>query len=135
MSGAVAIAPPAVCLSVIIPVFNERNTLEEILRRVRETPIDKFPGDPHAMAVARSLPAGRGRVLAGVLGSANQVNREFDRIAWIRTTWGTSTEDGESAHVAGCASLFGVPTIGLRVVDGTPGEAAGFVLRFVEAWK
>jgi glycosyltransferase involved in cell wall biosynthesis len=41
MSDAAETAPPAVCLSVIIPVFNEKNTLLEILRRVRETPIDK----------------------------------------------------------------------------------------------
>jgi glycosyltransferase involved in cell wall biosynthesis len=35
------VAPPAVCLSVVIPVYNEIDTLDEILRRVREVAIDK----------------------------------------------------------------------------------------------
>jgi adenosylhomocysteine nucleosidase len=72
-------------------------------------------------------------VLPGVLGSANQVNHETDRIAWIRQQWGTSTEDGESAHVAGCALLLGVPALGLRVVEAAPGDAAALVARFLEA--
>ncbi len=33
--------PAQVCLSVVIPVFNEKDTLAEILRRVRATPIAK----------------------------------------------------------------------------------------------
>ena len=33
--------PPGFRLSVVMPVFNERSTLEEILRRVREEPIPK----------------------------------------------------------------------------------------------
>src|SRR5262245_50895870 len=34
-------APPSVCLSVVIPAYNERDTIEEVLRRVRAAPIDK----------------------------------------------------------------------------------------------
>jgi glycosyltransferase involved in cell wall biosynthesis len=33
--------PASVCLSVVIPVYNERNTLAEIIRRVRAVPIAK----------------------------------------------------------------------------------------------
>lgn len=101
----------------------------------RETYTDNFPADASASAIALKLPPVRGRVVAGVLGSSNQVNREVDRIAWLRTQWQTSTEDGESAHVAGCAALLGVPVVGFRVVAGTAAEAAAFALGFVEAWK
>lgn len=101
----------------------------------KETPTSFFPGDPAALAIARSLNPPHGRLVVGVLGSANQINREADRISWIRTHWQTSTEDGESAHVAGTALLFGVPVIGLRVVDGTPAQAAELALRFIKAWK
>lgn len=101
----------------------------------KETPTPFFPADPAALAVARSLTPTHGRLVVGVLGSANQVNREADRIGWIRTHWQTSTEDGESAHVAGTALLLGVPVIGLRVVDGAPAQAAEFALRFIKAWK
>jgi glycosyltransferase involved in cell wall biosynthesis len=41
VSASADAAPSTVCLSVVIPVFNEKNTLEEILRRVREVPIEK----------------------------------------------------------------------------------------------
>ena len=70
--------------------------------------------------------------MTGVLGSAHQINRETDRIAWLHREWGTSCEDGESAHVAGCALLLGVPAFGVRVIDGQPGEAAALVVQLVE---
>ena len=101
----------------------------------KESPMEYFPADPRALAVARTLIVPRGRLVVGVLGSAPQVNREADRVAQLRARWGTSTEDGESAHIAGCAQLLGVPVIGLRVVDGTEGEAAVLALQFLEAWK
>ena len=99
----------------------------------RETEEREFPADPAALAAAEKLPAPRGRLITGVLGSANQVNREADRIAWIRSHWHTATEDGESAHIAGCARLFGVPVIGFRVVDGSPAEVAALAARLLEA--
>ena len=90
-------------------------------------------GDP--LAVARTLAAPHGRVVVGVPGSAHQVNREVDRIAWIREKWGTSSEDGESAHIAGCAALLGVPVTALRVIDGSEADAATMALEFLEAVK
>ncbi|MBS0633536.1 MAG: hypothetical protein JSS11_16625 [Verrucomicrobia bacterium] len=92
-----------------------------------------FPADATALAAAKKLSGPRGAVIPGTLGSANQVNREADRIAWIRATWGTSCEDGESAHLAGAAQLLGVPIIGLRIIEGTPEQAAALALKFMEA--
>jgi adenosylhomocysteine nucleosidase len=97
-----------------------------------ETHQSHFPAYASALAAAQKLTAPRGRLLTGVLGSAHQVNREADRIAYLRAEWGTATEDGESAHVAGCALLLGVPAFGLRVIDGQPGEAATLVLQLLE---
>jgi len=110
--------------------------LPHLLMAPGENPVPQmsFPADPKAAAIAGRLPVARGRVVAGVLGSANQVNREADRIAHLRALWGTSCEDFESAHVAGCARLLGVPAVGWRVIDGAPGEAAALVLPFLEAW-
>ena len=101
----------------------------------RESRLERFPADSATLAVAEKISAPRGRTVTGVLGSAHQVNREADRVAALRTQWGTSTEDGESAHVAGCALLLGVPTFGLRVIDGKPGEAAQLVLQLLEEKK
>jgi adenosylhomocysteine nucleosidase len=97
-----------------------------------ETRQEHFPADPATLAAAQKLSAPRGRLVTGVLGSAHQINREADRIAYVRAQWGTDTEDGDSAHVAGCALLLGVPAFGLRVIDGQPGEAAALVLQLLE---
>ena len=94
-----------------------------------------FPADATPLAAAQKLLPARGRLVTGVLGSANQINREADRLAYLRSQWGTSCEDGESAHIAGCALLLGTPVIGLRVIDGSDGEAAALVLRLLEGLK
>lgn len=101
----------------------------------KETPEYFFPADASAVETAKTLLSPRGKVVVGVLGSSAQTNREADRIAWIRTQWNTSSEDGESAHIAGCAQLLGVPIIGLRVIDGEEGKAAAHVLDFLGAGK
>ncbi len=101
----------------------------------KETPTDFFPADAQALGRAKTITLAHGRIIAGVPGSANQVNREADRVAWIHEKWGTSCEDGESAHIAGCAQLLGVPVIGLRVIDGTESTAATVALQFLEAAK
>jgi adenosylhomocysteine nucleosidase len=111
-----------------------------------ETYAESFSASDAAKTVALGLTAsGGGRVVAGVLGSAHQINREADRVAWLRATWGTSCEDFESAHVAVTAKLFGVPAAGIRVIsmaDASAGEtaaaqvkAAELVLSWVEAIK
>lgn len=100
-----------------------------------ETPTEYFSADASAVKIALTLKPSRGRLVAGVLGSSPQVNREADRVAWLRGHWQTSTEDGESAHIAGVAALLNVPVVGIRVVDGTPEEAAALALQFVEASK
>ncbi|ATC65047.1 hypothetical protein CMV30_14365 [Nibricoccus aquaticus] len=113
-----------------------------------ETYTESFPASEGAKTAALSLKLGEGsggKVKAGVLGSAHQINREADRVAWLREKWGTSCEDFESAHVAVCAKLFGVPAAGIRViVPVTSGEtevaaaqaqAAELVLTWVEVLK
>jgi adenosylhomocysteine nucleosidase len=99
----------------------------------QEMPALSFPADAAAVAVAQHLSSPCGRVVVAVLGSSGQTNREADRIAWLREKWGASCADGESAPIAGCAQLLGVPALGLRVIDGKPGEAAGVALQFLEA--
>lgn len=99
----------------------------------KEARLERFPSDPVALAATRKLTGGPGRLITGVLGSAHQVNREADRLAWLHDQWGTSCEDGESAHIAGCALLLGVPVIGVRVIDGTGGEAAALVRQLLES--
>lgn len=101
----------------------------------KEVYVDSFAADVAALRDLLKLSDTRHRMVRGVLGSTPQINREADRIAHLRTLWHASTDDGESAFVAGCATLFGCPVAGFRIVDGSPDDAAAFALKFVEALR
>ena len=89
----------------------------------------------------------RGRaIVQGTLGSAYEFNREVDRIAWLRKTYGTDSEDMESAYVAGVAAGMGIPFLAIRMVSDSEythpkyEEIAGqycaeFVRDFIRAMK
>ena len=100
-----------------------------------EVPAESFPADKGALALAQRLAQGKRPFRTGVLGSAPQINREADRIAWVHDQWKTSTEDGESADIAGCAALFHVPVFGARIVGDSPKEIVAFASEFLNAWK
>jgi adenosylhomocysteine nucleosidase len=101
----------------------------------KEVPAETFPADAPAAAIALRVKPARGRVLAGVIGSANQINGEADRLRWLHQTWGVSAADRVSAHVAGCARLLAVPVVGVCVVDGSVADVTGFTLQLLEALR
>jgi adenosylhomocysteine nucleosidase len=76
-----------------------------------------FPGDADALRVAMETPYRRGRVVKGIIGSAYEFNREVDRLTWVRTTYGASSEDMESAFAAGVAVGFGTPFLAIRIIS------------------
>lgn len=101
----------------------------------KEVYVDSFAADTSALKNLLELSDKGHRVARGILGSTPQINREADRIAHLRALWHVSTEDGESAFIAGCATLFGCPVAGFRIVDGSPEDAAAFALKFVETLR
>jgi adenosylhomocysteine nucleosidase len=68
-----------------------------------------------ARGAARSYT--RGRIVEGVIGSADMWNDELDRIGLFYTKYGVSVEDMETASSAQIASLFHVAFLGIRVVS------------------
>lgn len=76
-----------------------------------------FPGDAALIALAKKVPYRRARVVDGNLGSAYQFNREMDRLAWVRKTYGTDSEDMESVYIAGVAAGMGVPFLAIRIIS------------------
>jgi adenosylhomocysteine nucleosidase len=68
-----------------------------------------------ARGAARSYT--RGRIVEGVIGSADMWNDEIDRISLFYTKYGVSVEDMETASSAQVASLFHVAFLGIRVVS------------------
>ena len=81
---------------------------------------DGFTGDAAALAVALRTRNPLGRVLAGVIGSAHEVNLELDRVQWTHRTFGLDVEEMESAHVAALAHACGIRYIAFRVVSDAP---------------
>jgi len=76
-----------------------------------------FPGDEAARRVALGTKYTRGRVRTGVIGSAFEYNREVDRLLWVRKTYGTSSEDMESAFAAGVARGFNTRFLAIRIIS------------------
>jgi adenosylhomocysteine nucleosidase len=79
----------------------------------------QFPADSALLAVARSTARlyARGRVVDGVIGSADMWNDEIDRIERFRDNYGVSVEEMETASAAQIAGLFHVSFLGIRVVS------------------
>jgi len=85
-----------------------------------------FPGDLAALAVAMRTRNPMGRVFAGVIGSAHEVNLELDRVRWSHQTFGMDVEEMESGHVAAIAYAYGIRFIAFRVVSDAPYESVPF---------
>lgn len=112
----------------------ERDTLTEYSR---------FPGDAVLATTAAATPYSRGKVYRGNIGSAYQFHREIDTIKWIHKTFGTDSEDMESAYAAGVAVGFKTPFLAIRIISDVEWEhpqferiageyCAEFVLSFLQ---
>ncbi len=81
---------------------------------------DGFPGDAAAIEVALHTENSLGRVVAGVIGSAHEVNLELDRVRWSARTFDMDVEEMESGHVAAIAHACGIRYVAFRVVSDAP---------------
>lgn len=108
------------------------------------TAFPSFAGDPELAAAALRVKYDRGKVVRGNIGSAFQYHRELDYILWAHKTFGTDSEDMESAYACGTAAAMNVPCIAIRIISDTEwrhpkfeaiaGEyCARFVLDFVQS--
>lgn len=78
-----------------------------------------FPGDQEIIKTAMDTPYKRGSLVKGIIGSAFEFNKEIDRMVWIRKTFGTSSEDMESAFVAGTAAGFKTRFLAIRIISNS----------------
>ncbi|MBE1273527.1 5'-methylthioadenosine/S-adenosylhomocysteine nucleosidase [Enterovibrio baiacu] len=60
-----------------------------------------------------------GNVVKGVIGTADEWNRELDRINWFHNTLGTSVEEMETSAAALVAEAYKVPFISIRILSNT----------------
>jgi hypothetical protein len=59
----------------------------------------------------------RGRVISGNIGSAYQFNREIDYLSWANRTFGTDSEDMESAYAHGAATAMNTRFLAIRMIS------------------
>lgn len=78
-----------------------------------------FEGDKTLLEVANSVKDKytSGKIIEGTIGSADEWNKEIDRILWLNKTFGTSVEEMETASAAQVATAYGVPFLGIRVLS------------------
>ncbi|HUC77883.1 MAG TPA: 5'-methylthioadenosine/S-adenosylhomocysteine nucleosidase [Vicinamibacterales bacterium] len=95
----------------------------------------RFQADGPLLAAARYARKDytRGRIVEGVIGSADMWNDEIDRIAWLHTRFGTTVEEMETASAAQIASVFNVPFLGIRVVSDNVTNGGAYDPRTGEA--
>ena len=85
-----------------------------------------FPCDQEIIKTAVDTPYKRGRLVQGIIGSAFEFNKEIDRMVWVRKTFGTMSEDMESAFVAGTAAGFKTRFLAIRIISNSEFYAPKF---------
>ena len=91
-----------------------------------KTHAEGFRGDSIALEVAMRTRNPMGRVFAGTIGSAHEINLELDRVRWSHRVFGMDVEEMESGHVAAIAHAYGIRYIAFRVVSDAPYEGVPF---------
>jgi adenosylhomocysteine nucleosidase len=88
----------------------------------------RFKGDEQLLAAAVSVKDHyrKGRVVEGVIGSAEMWNSELDRIQRFHDQYGTSVEEMETASAAQIADLFQIPFLGIRVLSNNITNGGGY---------
>ena len=78
-----------------------------------------YVADAELLAAAHAVKGQykRGKVVEGTIASGNFWNNELDRIVWLHTQFGTSTEEMETASAAQIAHSYGIPFLGIRVLS------------------
>jgi adenosylhomocysteine nucleosidase len=80
-----------------------------------------FSSDPTLVQAALQVGSTytHGKVVEGMVGSADVWNREVDRIKWFHEKVGTSAEEMEAASAAQVAKAFATPYLSLRVISNS----------------
>ena len=79
----------------------------------------QFPADANLLAAAESVKQTytKGKVVEGVIGSADMWDSELDRISFLHNTYHTSAEEMETASAAQIAAGFNIPFVGIRILS------------------
>ncbi|MEI6055898.1 MAG: 5'-methylthioadenosine/S-adenosylhomocysteine nucleosidase [Lentisphaerota bacterium] len=76
-----------------------------------------FESDSNLICIAKETKYGHGKVVEGTIGSADQWNRELERIKYLNATYGTTAEEMESVASAQVAKAFNLEFLSVRVLS------------------
>ena len=119
--------------------------LPRLLRKGDErVRFESFTTDPDLLARASKVPYTGGKLFSGVVGAADQWNREIDKLQWAHEVFGIDSEDMESAAVHQVAHIYGVPFLAVRIISNSEyhdqefrpelgSDCANFVITVVKA--
>lgn len=100
--------------------LEEWSVLPRLLReggeRVR---YESFAADAELLERAKNISYSGGKLFEGVVGSADQWNREVDKLLWAHEVFGIDSEDMESAAVHQVAHIYGVPFLAVRIISNS----------------
>ncbi|MGL5798183.1 MAG: 5'-methylthioadenosine/S-adenosylhomocysteine nucleosidase [Cetobacterium sp.] len=96
----------------------------DVVQRLRDkdnklTTYKSFESDSDLIKIAKKTKYPNGKLSEGVIGSADQWNREIERIKYLNTTFKTQTEEMESVAVAQTAKAYNIPFLAIRVLSNT----------------
>ncbi|MBW5398912.1 5'-methylthioadenosine nucleosidase, partial [Brachyspira pilosicoli] len=78
-----------------------------------------FHSDSDLVNIAKTINYTNGKVVEGTIGSADQWNRELERINMLHNKYNTSAEEMETVAAAQVAKAFNIPFIGIRILSNT----------------
>lgn len=79
----------------------------------------RFYSNAELMKTAEKTDYSNGKVVEGVIGTADQWNRELERIKYIHEVFNTSAEEMETSAAAQVAKAYNIPFLGVRVLSNT----------------
>lgn len=96
----------------------------DVVQRLRDIDGEKqdnpyFISDEKIMKIAEKIEYKNGKIVRGVIGTADQWNRELERINYLHKTFNTSVEEMETVASAQIAKAFNIPFIGVRILSNT----------------
>lgn len=96
----------------------------DVVQRLRDKDNNRitnstFKSDSNLIDLASNISYEKGKVVKGTIGSADQWNREIERIKYLNITFNTLTEEMESVAVAQVAKAYDIPFLAIRILSNT----------------
>lgn len=88
-----------------------------------------FEGNKKLLEIAEKINYIHEKIVRGIIGIANQWNRELDRIDHLNKVYGSSTEEIETLAVAQIAEVYGILFLGVRILSNIEIHEEKFALK------